>query len=136
MLINEVHLWMNECHTNCVSFNTFMCQMCFNVWYQCMKCINYEWTNFAWFPLLSHKMLSLWWIRCIEHAHYYKLISKFACLMCGRYWILNESSVVENSKRLQKIGFRNEKLTVFTFGANNTCYIIYPWRKVICFVLS
>jgi hypothetical protein len=67
-------------------------------------------------------MLSLWWIRCIEHAHYYKLISKFACLMCGRYWILNESSVVENSKKLQKIGFKKEnELTVFTFGANNTC---------------
>jgi hypothetical protein len=22
---------------------------------------NYEWTNFAWFPLLSHEMLNLWW---------------------------------------------------------------------------
>ncbi len=27
----------------------------FNAWYQCMKH-----TNFAWFPLLSHEMLSLW----------------------------------------------------------------------------
>jgi hypothetical protein len=25
--------------------------------------MNYEWTNFAWFPnLLSHEMLSLWYI--------------------------------------------------------------------------
>jgi hypothetical protein len=35
--------------------------------------------------------------------------------------------VVENSKKLQKIGFKKEnELSVFTLGANNTCYIIYP----------
>ncbi len=45
--------------------------------------------------------------------------------------------VVENSNKLQQIGFRREiELSVFTFGANNTCYFIYPWRKVVffCFV--
>jgi hypothetical protein len=45
--------------------------------------------------------------------------------------------VVENSKKLQQIGFKREnELNVFTFGANNTCYLIYPRRKVICFVFS
>jgi hypothetical protein len=27
-------------------------------------------------------------------------------------------------------------LSVFTLGANKFFYIIYPWRKVVCFVLS
>jgi len=45
--------------------------------------------------------------------------------------------VLENSNKLQQIRFRREnELNVFTFGANNTCYLIYPWRKVVCFVLS
>ncbi len=44
--------------------------------------------------------------------------------------------VVENSNKLQQIGFKKEnELSVFTLGANNTCYLIYPWRKVVCFVL-
>ncbi len=44
---------------------------------------------------------------------------------------------VENSNKLQKIGFRREnELSVFTLGANNTCYIIYLWREVVCFALS
>ncbi len=46
--------------------------------------------------------------------------------------------VVENSKNLQQIGFRKEKeLSLFTFGPNNTCYLIYPWRKnsLFCFVI-
>ncbi len=35
--------------------------------------------------------------------------------------------VVENSNKLQEIGFRKKnKLNVFTFRANNTCYVIYP----------
>jgi hypothetical protein len=35
--------------------------------------------------------------------------------------------VVENSKKLPKIGFKREnELSVFTFGANNTYYNIYP----------
>jgi hypothetical protein len=35
--------------------------------------------------------------------------------------------VVENSNKLQKIGFKTEnELSVFTFGANNTCYVIHP----------
>jgi hypothetical protein len=45
--------------------------------------------------------------------------------------------VGENSNKLQQIGLRKEiELSVFTFGANNTCYLIYPWRNVVCFVLS
>jgi hypothetical protein len=50
--------------------------------------------------------------------------------------------VVKNSNKLQRIGFRREnELSVFTLGANNTCpnntcYVIYLWRKVVCFVLS
>jgi hypothetical protein len=44
--------------------------------------------------------------------------------------------VVENSNKLQQIGFRSEnEFSVFTLGANNTFYFIYPWRKVVCFVL-
>jgi hypothetical protein len=35
--------------------------------------------------------------------------------------------VVENSNKLQKIGFRMEnELSVFTLGTNNTRYVIYP----------
>jgi hypothetical protein len=35
--------------------------------------------------------------------------------------------VVENSNKLQQIGFRKEnELNVFTFGANNTWYLVYP----------
>jgi hypothetical protein len=35
--------------------------------------------------------------------------------------------VVENSNKLQQIGFRMEnELSVFTFGANNTGHLIYP----------
>jgi len=45
--------------------------------------------------------------------------------------------VVTNSNKLQQIGFKKEnELSVFTFGANNKCFFIYPWRKVVCFVLS
>jgi hypothetical protein len=44
--------------------------------------------------------------------------------------------VVENSNKLQKIRFRKEnESNVFTLGANNTCYIIYPWRKIVYFLL-
>jgi hypothetical protein len=32
----------------------------FNAKYQCVKCTNYEWTNFARFSLLNCEMLSLW----------------------------------------------------------------------------
>jgi hypothetical protein len=35
--------------------------------------------------------------------------------------------VVENSNKLQQTGFRREnELSVFTLGANNTYYFIYP----------
>jgi hypothetical protein len=40
-----------------------MCVKCvFNAQYQCVKCTNYEWMNFAWFPLLNNEMLSLRWL--------------------------------------------------------------------------
>jgi hypothetical protein len=60
--INEVmnvtqisHLFINPC-VKCV----------FDSRYQCMKCMNYEWTNFAWLLLLSHEMLSPWCIAKIK----------------------------------------------------------------------
>jgi len=34
----------------------------FNAWYQCVKCMNYEWMNFVKFPSLSCEMLSLWYV--------------------------------------------------------------------------
>jgi hypothetical protein len=44
--------------------------------------------------------------------------------------------VVENSNRLQKFGLgRENALNVFTLGANNIGYGIYPRRKIVCFVL-
>jgi len=37
-----------------------LCVKCaFNARYQCVKCTNYEWTNFAQFSLLNHEMLNL-----------------------------------------------------------------------------
>ncbi len=40
--------------------------------------------------------------------------------------------VVEYSNWLQKTRFGKEiKLIVFTLGANNIGYVIYPWRKVV-----
>jgi len=48
-------------------------------------------------------------------------------------WVL----CVENSNKLPKNGFQREnELNAFTLGANNTFYLIYPQRKVVCFVLS
>jgi hypothetical protein len=45
--------------------------------------------------------------------------------------------VDENSNKLPKNRFEREKeLNAFTLGANNTCYLIYPLRKIVCFVLS
>jgi hypothetical protein len=46
-----------------------------------------------------------------------------------KFWM---NFAVENSNKLPKNGFRREnELSVFTLGANNTCYLIYPWRKVV-----
>jgi hypothetical protein len=52
---------MNECHTNFASSYICECQM----YFQCtiLMCETYELTNFAWFSLLNHEMLSLW-CRC------------------------------------------------------------------------
>jgi hypothetical protein len=39
---------------------------------------------------------------------------------------------VEKSNKLQKNEFKKEnELSVFTLGYNNTCYLIYPQRKVL-----
>jgi hypothetical protein len=47
--------------------------------------------------------------------------------------------VVENSNKLEQIGFRREnELSVFTFWANNTCYLIKLSMKegnLFCFVI-
>jgi hypothetical protein len=49
--------WMNVIQILHLPIN--LCVKCvFNAQYQRMKCTNYEWTNFAWFSLLSHKKLS------------------------------------------------------------------------------
>jgi hypothetical protein len=42
----------------------------FNARYQFMKCTNCEWTNFVWFPLLSHEMLSLWCKVMSKESHF------------------------------------------------------------------
>jgi len=58
----SMNLWMNECYTNFAPYYINLCVKCvFNVQYQCMKHMNYEWMNFARFPLLSHEMLNLWY---------------------------------------------------------------------------
>ncbi len=49
-----------------------------------------------------------------------------------KFWM----NFVENSNKLQKIGFRREKVECVHTWANNTCYFISSWRKVVCFVLS
>ncbi len=54
-------------------------------------------------------------------------------MRCGRYWIFSEFCYW----KWQKIGFGREKeLRVITLGTNNIGYVNYPWRKVVCFVLS
>jgi len=64
-----------------------------------------------------------------------KFISEFSYLKCERYWVLNE--FCWKFKQIQQIGFRREnELSVFTLRTDNTCYLIYPWRKVNFFVLS
>jgi hypothetical protein len=51
------------------------CAQCvFNAWYLCVKCTNYEWTNFAQFSLLNYEMLSLW---CRSKSNIYSTNSSF-----------------------------------------------------------
>jgi hypothetical protein len=50
-------------------------------------------------------------------------------------WILL-LKIQTNYKNLGLKWKMKNELSVFTLVANNTCYVIYPWRKVICFVLS
>jgi hypothetical protein len=62
MLIDEIWIyeWTNVMWISHLPIN--LCVKCvFNGRYQCVKHMNYEWTNFAWFLLLSREMLSLWW---------------------------------------------------------------------------
>jgi hypothetical protein len=54
--LQKIHIFLQIC-VKCVS----------NAQYQCMKITNHEWTNFAWFSLLNHEMLSLW---CFQSNHY------------------------------------------------------------------
>jgi hypothetical protein len=61
--MNEVQMyeWTNVTWISYLPIN--LCFKCvFNVQYQCVKCTNYEWMNFAQFPSLGHEMLSLWLI--------------------------------------------------------------------------
>jgi len=62
VLTNEI--WIYE-WTNVTLILHLLINLCvkcvFNARYQCAKHMNYEWTNFAWFPLLSCEMVSLWW---------------------------------------------------------------------------
>ncbi len=59
--VNE-WIWMNV--TWILHFLINMCVKCaFNVRFQCVKCMNYELTNFVQFPLLSCEMLNLWYIK-------------------------------------------------------------------------
>jgi hypothetical protein len=61
MLIDELQTyeWTNVTQISHLFIN--MCVKCvFNAWFQCVKCTNYEWMNFAQFRLLSCEMLSLW----------------------------------------------------------------------------
>jgi hypothetical protein len=56
----NMNLWMNVMWNLHLPIN--LCVKCvFNGQYQCVKHMIYEWTNFAWFLLLSREMLSLWW---------------------------------------------------------------------------
>jgi hypothetical protein len=53
------YYWMNIIQISHLLIN--MCVKCvFNAQYQSVKCINYEWMNFAQFPLQRYEMLSLW----------------------------------------------------------------------------
>jgi hypothetical protein len=56
----QIHEWTNV--TQILHLHINLCVKCvLNAWYQCVKHTNYKWMNFAWFPLLSCEMLSLWW---------------------------------------------------------------------------
>jgi len=61
--------WTNVTQISHLPIN-FCVKYVFNAQYQCMKCTNYEWTNFAWFPLLSHEMLSLWCKEMLKGSHF------------------------------------------------------------------
>jgi hypothetical protein len=50
---------MNKCHTDFTPFNKFVCCV-FNARYQCVKHMNYEWTNVTRLSFLSRQMSSLW----------------------------------------------------------------------------
>ncbi len=63
MLTNEVQTyeWTNVTQISHLFINPSFKRV-FNAQYSCVKHTNYEWMNFAQFPLLSHKMISLWCI--------------------------------------------------------------------------
>jgi hypothetical protein len=52
--------------------------------------------------------------------------------MLNFLWIL----VLKIQTNYQKRFRRENELNVFTLGANNTSYVVYPWKKLVCFVLS
>jgi hypothetical protein len=62
VLTNEIWIyeWMNVTLISHLLINLRV-KCVFNARYQCVKPMNFEWINFAWFPSLSREMLSLWW---------------------------------------------------------------------------
>jgi hypothetical protein len=65
---------MNECHMNFASYK-FVCQICFQCMILVCETMNYEWTNFVQFPLLSCEMLNLWYM-------WWKIKINDFCLQC------------------------------------------------------
>jgi len=113
-----------------------------NFWSYDAKVIDY-WT------ILLVKLIKSWkklylnpkvYLVLLESSCWVKFNEVYFIIFILKVWkILNLEWIflVKLQTNYKKIGFRREnELSVFPLGANNTCYIIYPWRKVVCFVLS
>jgi hypothetical protein len=76
VLINEVQTyeWTNVIWILHLPLNLCV-KYVFNARYQCVKHTNYNWMNFAWCPLLSYEMLSLWLACNCNLIFYIKLIA-------------------------------------------------------------
>jgi hypothetical protein len=71
----QTYEWMHVTQISHIFINpSFKCV--FNAQCSCVKCMNYEWMNFAQFALLSHEMLSLW---CIAFCYIINLPIFFWC---------------------------------------------------------
>jgi hypothetical protein len=85
-MLHKFHIFLEIC-VKCVS----------NAQYQCVKCTNHEWTNFAWFSLLNHKMLSLW---CSQNNHYVRRRGQgiFNCIKCKDDKKIDQNLYVQKRK--------------------------------------